>query len=634
MVVLKRIQFWVRFFILIYWLNALLGDNVSSKKHTISVSPLETLRAVFGYREFRRFQHEIIDSLIAGQDSFVLMPTGGGKSLCYQIPALHREGVAIVVSPLISLMKDQVDALNANGVRAAYYNSSLKSDAARQVLARLHNDDLDLLYVAPERLMSAAFIERLQQVPLALVAVDEAHCVSQWGHDFRPEYVQLGQFRRHFPHVPLIALTATADPQTRQDILNRLCLTQSPVFISGFDRPNIRYTVVDKHKPFVQLLQFLEQHRDESGIVYALSRKRVEDIAAKLVAQGVSAAAYHAGLPVSERQQVQEAFQRDDVLVVVATVAFGMGIDKPNVRFVVHYDLPKNIESYYQETGRAGRDGMVAEALLLFGYGDIAIARGLIEKGSNPDQNRIEIHKLNAMVSYAEPLTCRRRALLGYFGETMTNDCGNCDMCLNPPDRYDATEDAQKVLSCVYRVGQRFGAKHVIDVLRGSQNQRIGKLGHDRLTTFAIGKDKSQDAWSSLIRQLVHLGYLYQDVANYSILKLTELSRSVLTGQQQLELARPRVKATTRKPAKKRAMDLDYDEELFQLLRQRRKEVADRAGVPPFVVFSDASLVEMAFYLPSHEEAMLAINGVGQHKLAKYGQQFIDTILDYCADES
>jgi len=599
----------------------------------VTDSPQQILQNVFGYREFRPDQQEIIETLISGQDAFVLMPTGGGKSLCYQIPALYRSGVAIIVSPLISLMKDQVDALNANGVRAAYYNSSLKAEEARQVLARLHNDDLDLIYVAPERLMSAAFIERLRDIPLALIAVDEAHCVSQWGHDFRPDYVQLGQFRQYFPHVPLIALTATADPQTRQDILARLNLTHAAVFITGFDRPNIRYTVIDKQKPQIQLVDFLKQHNDECGIVYALSRKRVEEITAKLVQQGYRAAAYHAGLADSVRQQVQEDFLRDDVQIVVATVAFGMGIDKSNVRFVVHYDLPKNIESYYQETGRAGRDGLAAEALLLFGYGDIAIARGLIEKGNNVDQNRIEIHKLNAMVSYAEPLTCRRRALLGYFGENTVEDCGNCDMCLNPPDRYDATQDAQKVLSCVFRVGQRFGAKHVIDVLRGSQNKRMKELHHDRLSTFAIGEDKTQDAWSSLIRQLVHLGYLYQDVANYSVLKLTELSRSVLVGQQSLELARPRIKTVTKKAVKKRAIDLDYNESLFQRLRGLRKRIADDTNVPPFVVFSDASLIEMAFYLPSHQQAMLAINGVGKHKFDKYGQLFIDEIHQFCSED-
>jgi ATP-dependent DNA helicase RecQ len=597
------------------------------------MSPLDTLQNIFGYREFRPWQQDIVDNLIAGNDSFVLMPTGGGKSLCYQIPALHREGIAIVVSPLISLMKDQVDALVANGVSAACYNSSLKADEARQVLAQLHAGKLDLIYVAPERLLSDSFIDRLGDLDIALFAVDEAHCVSQWGHDFRPEYVKLGQLRHIFPDIPMIALTATADPQTRQDIIHRLGLQHGQEFVTGFDRPNIRYTVVDKVKPANQLLQFLDNHKDESGIVYALSRKRVDKIATQLIASGYSAAPYHAGMSDDERKSVQEAFLKDDLQIVVATVAFGMGIDKPNVRFVVHYDLPKNIESYYQETGRSGRDGLPAEALLLFGYGDIAIARGLIEKGGNPEQKRIELHKLNAMVSYAEPLTCRRRALLGYFGETLEEDCGNCDICLNPPDRYNATQDAQKILSCVYRVGQRFGAKHVIDVLRGSSSQRITDLRHDQLSTYGIGKDQSTDNWSSLIRQLIHRGFINQDVANYSVLKLTESARPVLRGEDQLELTRPRVKATTKKAVKKRAIDLDYDENLLQILKQQRKEIAKESKVPPFVVFNDNSLMEMAFHLPSTETAMLEINGVGQHKLEKYGHQFIETILNYCGKE-
>lgn len=590
-------------------------------------TPDQTLRNVFGYSSFRPHQKEIIETLIQGEDAFVLMPTGGGKSLGYQIPSLHRAGVGIVVSPLISLMKDQVDALRANGVRAAYYNSSLLREEARGVLTKLHNGGLDLLYVAPERLMHEAFLERLREVPVALFAIDEAHCVSQWGHDFRPEYLQLGSLRRLFPEVPRIALTATADPQTRDDILHRLELEQARCYMAGFDRPNIRYTVVEKRKPFDQLTVFLKSRSDEAGIVYALSRKRVEMLADRLTASGISAAPYHAGLATSERKRVQDAFLNDDLHVVTATVAFGMGIDKPNVRFVVHYDIPKNIESYYQETGRSGRDGLPAEALLLFGYGDVAIARGLIETGNNEEQKRIEVHKLNAMIGFAEAQTCRRRVLLGYFGESPEKDCGNCDVCLNPPERYDATVDVQKILSCVYRVGQRFGAGYVIDVLRGSDKQRIRDLDHDKLSTYGIGKELSRDAWGSLIRQMVHLNYLKQDVANYSVLKLTESARPLLRGEQSLILARPRVKTKpVKKPGRKGFEGLDYDEDLFQALRVLRKRLAEEGKVPPYVIFGDATLVEMAAYRPTDDMAFLNINGVGEVKLQRYGAEFLKVI--------
>jgi ATP-dependent DNA helicase RecQ len=593
-------------------------------------TPLDTLKTVFGYSAFRPHQEEIIEGVIGGGDVFVLMPTGGGKSLCYQVPALHREGTAIIVSPLISLMKDQVDALKANGVRAAQYNSSIGKAAARSTLAAFHGGELDLLYLAPERLMSDTFLERLRDIPIALFAIDEAHCVSQWGHDFRPEYIQLGRLRRLFPDIPLIALTATADPQTRDDILHRLDLKHAACHAAGFDRPNIRYTVVDKHKPFDQLSAFIAGRPGEAGIVYALSRKRTEEVAEKLAATGIKAAPYHAGLPAAERRRVQEAFLKDDLQVVVATVAFGMGIDKPNVRFVVHYDIPKNIESYYQETGRAGRDGLPAEALLLFGYGDIAIVRGLIEKGYNEKQNRIELHKLNAMVGYAEPLTCRRRALLRYFGEELPEDCGNCDICLNPPERYDATEDARKALSCVFRLGQRFGMGQVIDVLRGSENQRILTLGHDRLSTYGIGADRSKEAWGGLIRQLVHLGYLKQDMANYSVLQLTEAARPLLRGEWKLILPKPRVKPkAVKKPSRKRIGELDYNTDLFQVLRELRKGIADREGVPPYIVFGDAALAEMAAYRPEDETAFLQINGVGQRKMERYGEDFIAAITGF-----
>ena len=593
-------------------------------------TPLDILKKVFGYSSFRPYQEEIIEGVTRGGDAFVLMPTGGGKSLCYQIPALLRKGTAIVVSPLISLMKDQVDALKANGVRAAQYNSSIGAAAARSALAALHGGELDLLYVAPERLMSEEFLERLRDIPVALFAIDEAHCVSQWGHDFRPEYIRLGRLRRFFPDIPLIALTATADPQTREDILHRLGLKDAACHAAGFDRPNIRYTVVDKHKPFDQLSAFIRGRPGEAGIVYALSRKRTEEVAEKLAATGMKAASYHAGLPAAERRRVQEAFLKDDLQVVVATVAFGMGIDKPNVRFVVHYDIPKNIESYYQETGRAGRDGLPAEALLLFGYGDIAIVRGLIEKGKNVEQSRIELHKLNSMVGYAEPLTCRRRALLGYFGEKLSEDCGNCDICLNPPERYDATEDARKALSCVFRLGRRFGMGHVINVLRGSENRRIRSLGHDRLSTYGIGAERSRDAWGALIRQLVHLGYLKQDVANYSVLQLTGAARPLLRGEKRLVLPKPRVKPkTVKKPTRKKIGELDYDAELFQALRELRKKIADSEDVPPYIVFGDAALAEMAAYRPKDEEAFLRINGVGQRKMERYGEEFMKTIVGF-----
>ncbi len=588
----------------------------------------DTLRQVFGLHEFRPYQEEIIEQLIGSGDAFVLMPTGGGKSLCYQLPALHRPGMAIVVSPLISLMKDQVDALLGNGVKAAMYNSTLNQLEAREVLRQLHGGELDLLYVAPERMMNPGFIQSLENVEIALIAVDEAHCVSQWGHDFRPEYAALGDLRQHFPEVPLIALTATADPHTREDIVNVLGLPNAPRFITSFDRPNIRYSVLEKHRPQSQLRRFLARRQNESGIVYALSRKRVEEIAAYLQEQGYSAEAYHAGLNSGTRKQVQERFLRDDLLIVVATIAFGMGIDKSNVRFVVHYDLPRHLEAYYQETGRSGRDGLPAEALLLFGLQDVAMARSQIENKTNETQRRIEAHKLNSMVSFAESLTCRRRVLLGYLGETLEEDCGNCDVCLDPPEKFDATTAARKVISGVYRVGQRFGIKHVVDVLKGADTEQIRRFNHDRLTTYGIGEEHTHAEWTSIARQLIHRGYLVQDIANYSVLKLTPQALPILRGEAQLELAVPR---TREKPVKKKApkssIKLNDDElRLFETLREIRKQLAEESNVPPYIVFGDATLVEICRARPANSEEFLDITGVGQVKLERYGEIFLETV--------
>jgi ATP-dependent DNA helicase RecQ len=587
----------------------------------------ETLQQVFGLQGFRPYQQDIIEQVLAGGDAFVLMPTGGGKSLCYQLPALHRGGLAIVVSPLISLMKDQVDALQANGVNAAMYNSNLDAEEARSVLGRLHGGELDLLYVAPERMMRPGFIRSLESIPVGLIAIDEAHCVSQWGHDFRPEYAALGELHDHFPDTPFIALTATADPQTRDDIVRVLGLEQAKKFVTSFDRPNIRYTVLEKHQPHSQLLRFLDTQGDESGIVYALSRKRVEEIAGHLEDRGYAAAAYHAGLRAETRKQVQERFLRDDLSIVVATVAFGMGIDKPNVRFVVHYDLPRHLEGYYQETGRAGRDGLPAEALLLFGMQDVATARYHLEQGNNENQKRIESHKLNAMVGFAESLACRRRVLLGYLGESLAADCGNCDICLDPPERFDATEAARKVLSCVYRVGQSFGVKHVVDVLRGADNERIRKFDHDQLSTYGIGLEHTHAQWTSIVRQLIHRGYLAQDIAAFSVLKLTPAALRVLKAEEAVELARPRtVEKAPKKPAV--AMELDIDDlRLFESLRDLRKKLAKESGVPPYVIFGDAALVEMSRERPRNELEFLNINGVGQVKLERHGSAFLEVIM-------
>lgn len=591
--------------------------------------PLLILQEVFGLESFRTCQQQVIERLVAGHDCFVLMPTGGGKSLCYQIPSLLRKGLGIVVSPLISLMKDQVDSLRVHGVRAAYYNSSLQRSEAKSVLADLHNQRLDVLYIAPERLMSEEFLERLSSISLSLFAIDESHCISQWGHDFRPEYRKLGTLRTLFPTVPMIALTATAEPHTLKDILERLDLSRAAQFITGYDRANIRYRVVEKHKPQSQLLAYLAGKSDESGIVYCLSRKRVEQVRLFLDQQGYRVAAYHAGLGTRQRQQVQDGFLRDDLQIIVATVAFGMGIDKSNIRFVVHYDIPKNIESYYQETGRAGRDGLPAEALLFFSYGDVMIAKGLIDKSYNANQRRIESHKLNAMIGFAQALGCRRRVLLGYFGERPQTDCGNCDICLDPPAMIDVTEDCRKALSCVYRVGQRFGTGYIIDVLKGSRKQRVLSLHHDKLSTYGIGGDRDQLWWGTIIRYLVHKGYLDQDIGNYSILSLTESARPVLRGELSVQMPVPRHETFAQTKDQSAEVVGACDQALYEQLKRVRKELAADADVPAFIIFSDRTLVDMAVKKPRSTSDFLKIHGIGKKKCEQYSEPMLKVIADH-----
>lgn len=598
----------------------------------IMQAALDTLRHVFGYDAFRGMQGEIVEHVANGGDALVLMPTGGGKSLCYQVPALLRAGTAIVVSPLIALMQDQVEALRQLGVRAAFLNSSLEAGAAFAVEREFTEGKLDLLYVAPERLLTARFLSLLAEAKPALFAIDEAHCVSQWGHDFRPEYRQLTLLHERWPDVPRIALTATADAPTRREIVERLALDEARQFVSSFDRANIAYTVVAKQDSKRQLLDFLSARRGQSGIVYCLSRRKVDQMADELAAKGILALPYHAGLDVGVRAEHQRRFLREDGIVMVATIAFGMGIDKPDVRFVAHLDLPKSLEGYYQETGRAGRDGDAADAWMAYGLGDAVLLQKMIEESeSGEERKRLERRKLDALIGYCESTACRRQTLLAYFGEAHPGDCGHCDNCISPPRSWDGTVAAQKALSCVYRTGQRFGAAHVIDVLRGADTQKVRQFGHDTVSTYGVGADLDGKQWRSVFRQLVAGGWLQVDVEGHGALRLTATSADVLKGSATLTLrADPERAPRTRRESRANAdavSDLPAAaQSRFDALRHWRAGIARAQNVPAYVIFHDATLRQIALAEPADLDTLAHVQGVGAAKLERYGRAVLDTL--------
>jgi len=586
------------------------------------------LNQIYGYDDFRHNQAAIIQALIDGRDALTLMPTGGGKSLCYQIPSLVRDGVGGVISPLIALMQDQVAALRQLGLSAAFLNSTLTAAESRQVEQALLQGELDLLYVAPERLLMESMLELLDRSRVALFAIDEAHCVSQWGHDFRKEYQRLSLLHQRYPAVPRIALTATADQRTRQEIISQLQLEQAEHYINSFDRPNIRYHINDRGNARDELWRFLQrEHPDDAGIVYCLSRRRVEETAQWLSAQGREALPYHAGLPAETRRRHQERFLREDGLIIVATIAFGMGIDKPDVRFVAHLNLPKSIEAYYQETGRAGRDGEPADAWMSFGLQDVITLRQFVAATDAEEQfKRIAHHKLEAMLGLCDLTGCRRQALLAYFGETLERPCGNCDNCLHPPATWDATEPARMALSCVYRSGQRFGVNYLVDILKGKEDERIQRNRHHRLSTFGIGDALSGPAWRGLFRQLISLGLLDIDHEGHGALRLTDRCRPLLRGEASLHL-RVQSKPDKKVKAKRQQHDIAAaDQPLFEALRRLRLELAREQEVPPYVIFHDRTLREMAEIRPTSLGEMEGINGIGAKKLERYGEQFLAVI--------